>query len=82
MTATARAKKDPPYKLLALDGGGIRGALTIEILAEIEEIIQEKCPKKTKEGERATLSDYFDYISGDKYGCYPGYRPITWMVSG
>ena len=54
-------KKNPPYKLLALDGGGIRGALTIEILAEIENIIQEE------KGEE-TLSDYFDYISGTSTG--------------
>ncbi len=65
MTVAERARKDPPYKLLALDGGGIRGALTIEILAKIEKIIQEKLPEKNGE---ATLSDYFNYISGTSTG--------------
>ncbi len=60
MTALQRAKKDPPYKMLALDGGGVRGALTIEILAKIEKIAQKKgCD---------TLSDYFDYIAGTSTG--------------
>ena len=30
----AKRTKAPPYKLLALDGGGIRGLITIEVLAE------------------------------------------------
>ena len=60
MTALQRAKKDPPYRLLALDGGGVRGALTIEVLAKIEKIAQEKGAK--------VLADYFDYMSGTSTG--------------
>jgi len=41
MTAVEKLAKTPPYKLLALDGGGIRGALSIEILAEIERLLRE-----------------------------------------
>lgn len=60
MTAKQKADKQPPYKLLTLDGGGVRGALTIEILAKIEEIAQGK--------GYDTLADYFDYISGTSTG--------------
>jgi hypothetical protein len=51
-----------PRKLLALDGGGIRGVLTLEILAAIEDIV------RTKLGKEAVLGDYFDYIAGTSTG--------------
>ena len=50
-----------PRKLLALDGGGIRGVLSLEILAEIER----KLAAKTGV---ARLGDYFDYIAGTSTG--------------
>lgn len=52
-----------PKKLLALDGGGIRGVLTIEILAEVEKLLQE-----AHGDESLTLGDYFDYIAGTSTG--------------
>jgi len=51
-----------PRKLLALDGGGIRGVLTLEILAAIEDIV------RTKLGKDAVLGEYFDYIAGTSTG--------------
>jgi predicted acylesterase/phospholipase RssA len=48
-------------KLLALDGGGIRGVLTLEILAEMEKQIAEATGS-------AYLGDYFDYIGGTSTG--------------
>lgn len=57
-----RMKADGPRKLLALDGGGIRGVLTLEILASIEDIV------RTKLGKNAVLGDYFDYIAGTSTG--------------
>lgn len=45
-----------PRRLLALDGGGIRGVLTLSILKAIE----------TQVGRR--LSEYFDYIAGTSTG--------------
>ncbi len=56
--------KTGPRKLLALDGGGIRGVITLEILAEIELQLQAKL------GRDATfvLADYFDYIAGTSTG--------------
>jgi patatin-like phospholipase/acyl hydrolase len=52
---------EQPRKLLALDGGGIRGVLTLEILAEMERQIA------TATGI-ARLGDYFDYIGGTSTG--------------
>ena len=46
-----------PRRMLALDGGGIRGVLTLSILKAIE----------TQLGV-ARLSDYFDYIAGTSTG--------------
>jgi patatin-like phospholipase/acyl hydrolase len=50
-------------KLLALDGGGIRGAITLEVLAAIEEIVRRKIDRP-----HAVLADYFDYIAGTSTG--------------
>jgi len=60
MTAKERADSQRPHKILALDGGGIRGAMTVEILEKIESLVAKN------EGD--TLSDYFDYISGTSTG--------------
>ena len=40
MTVIHKLTKRPPHKLLALDGGGIRGVMTLEILREIEAQLQ------------------------------------------
>ena len=55
---------EQPRKLLALDGGGIRGVLTLEILAEIENKLRARSAK----GEKFRLCDYFDYIGGTSTG--------------
>jgi hypothetical protein len=57
-------KETGPYKLLALDGGGIRGLITIEVLAKIEEILRQTLGR----GESFVLADYFDYIAGTSTG--------------
>ena len=51
-------------KILSLDGGGIRGVLTLEILAELESQLKQKLGKD----DSFTLSDYFDYIGGTSTG--------------
>jgi uncharacterized protein len=48
-------------KLLAIDGGGIRGVMALEILLEIERIL-------SRGRKDFRLSDYFDYISGTSTG--------------
>lgn len=59
-------KKDKagPRKLLALDGGGIRGILSVEILARIESELRAKLGR----GPEFVLADYFDYIAGTSTG--------------
>jgi patatin-like phospholipase/acyl hydrolase len=59
-------KKDKagPRKLLALDGGGIRGILSVEILARIESELR----AKLNAGPEFVLADYFDYIAGTSTG--------------
>jgi patatin-like phospholipase/acyl hydrolase len=56
--------KDAPRKLLALDGGGIRGIMTLEVLAEIQARLQEALGRTDK----FVLADYFDYIAGTSTG--------------
>jgi predicted acylesterase/phospholipase RssA len=57
----SRFATERPRKLLALDGGGIRGVLSLEILAEIEKKIAAKTGVDR-------LGDYFDYIGGTSTG--------------
>ncbi|MFK7992566.1 MAG: patatin-like phospholipase family protein [Granulosicoccus sp.] len=60
MTARRQAMSEGPHRILTLDGGGIRGAMSIEILAKIEAIANKKGYE--------TLSDYFHYIAGTSTG--------------
>jgi hypothetical protein len=53
-----------PRKLLALDGGGIRGVLTLEVLAELER----QLAAATAKDKEFRLGDYFDYIGGTSTG--------------
>lgn len=51
-------------KILSLDGGGIRGILTLEILLELENQLKQSLKKE----DTFRLSDYFDYIGGTSTG--------------
>ncbi len=53
-----------PRRMLALDGGGIRGALTLEIVKELEQQLREA----TGSGPGFRLCDWFDYIAGTSTG--------------
>lgn len=53
-----------PRKLLALDGGGIRGALTLEMLLALETQLRDA----TGAGSSFRLADWFDYIAGTSTG--------------
>jgi Patatin-like phospholipase len=64
MSVQDKANKQGPRKLLALDGGGIRGVMTLEVLARIESELQ----KKLGRGDDFLLADYFDYIAGTSTG--------------
>jgi patatin-like phospholipase/acyl hydrolase len=56
----SRYEEDTPHRMLALDGGGIRGLITLGILGQIEELIHQKTGQK--------LCEYFDYIAGTSTG--------------
>src|SRR6266508_5808994 len=58
-----RLARKGPRKLLAIDGGGIRGVLSLKILGRIEELL-------IKESKRPDyrLADYFDYVAGTSTG--------------
>lgn len=64
MTLEAKLARPGPRRLLALDGGGIRGLLSVEILAEMESLLRQH----TGAGPDFVLADYFDYIAGTSTG--------------
>jgi uncharacterized protein len=51
-----------PKRILALDGGGIRGVLTLQFLQAIE------CLIKKRFGDNTLMCDYFDLIGGTSTG--------------
>ena len=53
----------PRRRILALDGGGIRGVFTIEVLARMEELLRQHTGKKD-----LVLADHFDLIAGTSTG--------------
>jgi hypothetical protein len=59
-----RVSSPGPKKLLALDGGGIRGVITLEVLRRMESILAEQLSA----GDDFVLGDYFDYIAGTSTG--------------
>jgi hypothetical protein len=63
-TLAARYEKEQPRKILSLDGGGIRGVLTLEILLELEKQLK----SDLKKDDSFRLSDFFDYIGGTSTG--------------
>jgi hypothetical protein len=66
MPATKQDHFDPsitPKRILALDGGGLRGVLTLEYLEAIERIVRDRSGSKD-----LRLCDYFDLIGGTSTG--------------
>lgn len=64
MSYRDRVSAPGPKKLLALDGGGIRGVITLEVLLRMESMLAEQLGA----GEDFVLGDYFDYIGGTSTG--------------
>ena len=58
-----RLARKGPRKLLAIDGGGIRGVLSLMVLDKIEKLLIEESKRKDYR-----LADYFDYVSGTSTG--------------
>ncbi|MFV2055005.1 MAG: patatin-like phospholipase family protein [Thiohalomonadales bacterium] len=59
-----RMQSPGPKKILAMDGGGIRGMMTVEVLAELENLLR----KKLGGGDDFVLADFFDFVSGTSTG--------------
>ncbi len=59
-----RYKTAKPRKILSLDGGGIRGVITLEILQKLESDLK----KRFQKGDHFRLCDYFDYFGGTSTG--------------
>ena len=59
-----KLNKASPRNLLALDGGGLRGPVAIEVLARFERLLQEELGRDN----RFVLADYFDYVAGTSTG--------------
>jgi uncharacterized protein len=63
--ATKQDHLDPrrgPKRILALDGGGVRGMLTLQFLQALETLVTARF------GEKTRLCDYFDLIGGTSTG--------------
>lgn len=60
---TKKVLASGPKRILALDGGGVRGALTIGFLERIESMLRSRY-----QNENFVLSDYFDLIGGTSTG--------------
>src|SRR2546430_2854519 len=58
-----RLAQKRPRKMLAIDGGGIRGVLSLHILGKIEELLIEESKRPDYR-----LADYFDYVAGTSTG--------------
>lgn len=64
MSLQQKLSVDGPKKILALDGGGIRGMITVEVLKKIEDLLREEAGGD----EQFVLAEFFDYISGTSTG--------------
>ena len=58
-----RVDSPGPKRLLSIDGGGIRGLISIEILERIETLLREAYGQP-----ELVLADYFDYVGGTSTG--------------
>lgn len=65
-TLLERMKTPRPKKILALDGGGILGLMSVEVLAGIESLLRDRQPPG--HGADFVLADYFDYFAGTSTG--------------
>ncbi|MFN4023208.1 MAG: patatin-like phospholipase family protein [Hyphomonas sp.] len=61
-----RLKPGGPKRILSLDGGGIRGLITLGILRQIEETLRARLPVEKQAGFR--LAHYYDFIGGTSTG--------------
>ena len=72
-----KLKAPGPKRLLALDGGGIRGLISLQYLAKVEQILRQR-----HENRDMVLGDYFDLIGGTSTGAIIGVLlALGWPVA-
>jgi uncharacterized protein len=76
MSLAERIQAPGPKKILALDGGGIRGMMTIEVLAEIENLLRQQL----KKGPEFRLPHFFDFVAGTSTGAIIA-ACVSWGMS-
>jgi patatin-like phospholipase/acyl hydrolase len=64
MKLEQRIRSAAPKKILALDGGGIRGMISVEILFALESMLR----RELRKGADFVLADYFDFVAGTSTG--------------
>jgi predicted acylesterase/phospholipase RssA len=64
MPLDAKLLATPTKRLLAIDGGGVRGLLAIEILARLEIVLRQSLGRDGS----FCLADYFDFVGGTSTG--------------
>ncbi len=62
-TVEQRIAAPAPKKILACDGGGIRGLIAVEILAELEDQL-----RQARGNPQLVLADFFDFACGTSTG--------------
>ena len=68
MPDEAKILAEPRKRILSLDGGGVRGVFTLEILARMEELLRAETIKKNPEKKNFVLADHFHFIAGTSTG--------------
>ena len=73
MTAAQGLSAPGPKRLLAIDGGGIRGVIALDLLARIEAELRAETGRPDM-----VLADFFDYIAGTSTGAIIA-TALSWM---
>ena len=63
LTLTERIGAPGPKRILSLDGGGIRGLISLQILKRMERLLRD-----TTHNPRLRLAEWFDFIGGTSTG--------------
>ena len=63
MSLLERLQSSGPKRMLGIDGGGIRGVMSLEMLERIEQILRQRHGRPDMR-----LADYFDLIGGTSTG--------------
>lgn len=58
-----RKSEHGPHRMLALDGGGIRGLITLKVLVRLEKLLAQRYAK-----DDFRLCEFFDYVAGTSTG--------------